>query len=365
MQVDLSARLRHFRAMVGPYGLYQHATGTEPLLAEGYCTDDNARAVLVLTRLGQQVGLEERPLIEEFLEPCWRFLCQAERAAGDYVNFRSAQGEWLPAGVSDDMYARLIRALVAVLADEWQAHRHTEAGPMLIALMERRVPQLGAVRAWAELLVALADMPMVWQERLRLTEVRQRLMEQLLRRWREQRQPDWSWFEPAMTYANALLPHGLLNGLPAAIVTDGQNALHTSSDFLLAKTMRGDMFVPVGNKGWYRRGDAQPPMYDQQPIEAGTMFDFLLAYQRAFPKRVTKETLAAPYLWFFGHNSRRVALADPEHGTCFDGLYIDRVNPNCGAESLLAYLWAEVRLRESSADLIDYVFKRRDELLAN
>lgn len=364
MQINLSSLLSHFRVMVGPYGFYQHATGTEPLLSEGYCTDDNARAVQVLIRLGRLVAPVERLALEALLEPCWRFLCQAERPAGDYINFRTVQGEWLPAGVSDDMYARLIRALVTVLANEFQTQRHAKAGQMLISLMERRVPQLTVVRAWAEVLIALAALPPVWQEQLRVAEVEERLVEKLLHSWHEQHKPDWPWFEPAMTYANALLPHGLLCGQKVSAVADRQEVLHGSSSFLLATTVRGDMFMPVGNRGWYQRGAKQPALYDQQPIEAGTMFDFLVDYQSVYPERVTKETVVAPYLWFFGHNSRRAALADPERGTCFDGLHADRVNSNCGAESLLAYLWVEVRLRESSPEITDYAFKRREELLA-
>lgn len=350
--------LKHWRALMGPLGLYQHATGTEPLLTAGYCTDDNARAVSFLIRLRPLLAEEERKTVETFLERCWRFVVEAEQPSGQYFNFRTAGGEWLSTPESDDMYARLVRMLMLVLVRDISSERRAAAAAMWDRL-GRRIARLTAIRGWAEALVGLTETGAFSYAGSLTTE----LGERLFRQWQQQATKDWPWFEPMMTYANALLPHAVLR-LWQSGQTQVENVLHQSARFLLATTMRGDMFVPVGNRGWYRHGAAQPALYDQQPIEAGTMSDFLLDYQRAYPDRVTKEMVAAPYLWFFGHNSRGVTLADPERGTCFDGLHADRMNQNCGAESLLAYLWAEVRIRESLPELADYAFKRRDELLA-
>lgn len=46
--------------------------------------------------------------------------------------------------------------------------------------------------------------------------------------------------------------------------------------------------------------------------------------------------------WFFGHNSLSLSLADPENGSCCDGLSPSGLNHNQGAESTLAYLWTEL-----------------------
>ena len=42
--------------------------------------------------------------------------------------------------------------------------------------------------------------------------------------------------------------------------------------------------------------------------------------------------------WFQGGNDLGVALYDAQTGGCRDGLHIDRVNQNQGAESTLAFL---------------------------
>ena len=44
--------------MTDSMGIFQHAKFTAPNLSEGYCTDDNARALILAVLLGQ---LEEAP----------------------------------------------------------------------------------------------------------------------------------------------------------------------------------------------------------------------------------------------------------------------------------------------------------------
>ncbi len=46
--------------------------------------------------------------------------------------------------------------------------------------------------------------------------------------------------------------------------------------------------------------------------------------------------------WFHGRNSLKQPLADARCGACCDGLQASGVNRNQGAESTLAYLWAEM-----------------------
>ncbi len=47
--------------------------------------------------------------------------------------------------------------------------------------------------------------------------------------------------------------------------------------------------------------------------------------------------------WFTGRNDAQLALYDPQTGGCHDGLSVDRVNMNQGAESTLAYLSARIQ----------------------
>ena len=111
--------------------------------------------------------------------------------------------------------------------------------------------------------------------------------------------------------------------------------------FLDRQTTAEGVFWPVGNEGWYPRGEEKAP-YDQQPVEAVTMAEAALA---AFDLLGDEEYLAAfrrAHGWFHGRNSLKRPLVDVRSGACCDGLQASGVNRNQGAESTFAYLWAEM-----------------------
>lgn len=330
--------------MISSYGLYEHAIGQTPAPAEGYCTDDNARAVTVLERLGA----------EELLAQCWKFIEQAQFEPGKFYNLREADGSWLEKDMaSEDMYARIVQAIAAVITfDKNQARR--ESAKNLLENLRAHLATLTAPRAIAELLVAFEKFPAPVQERFGLEALAKNYLDQLKALWQKNSSPEWPWFENTMTYANAILPHGLLAGLKLTGDKSLENILHASTDFLIKTTIPENMFIPIGSRGWYpRRGK---PSYDnQQPIEASTMFDFLLDYSVAFPNRVSAEKIAAPYLWFFGANTKKASIARPDIGAAHDGLFETDLNPNFGAESMLAYLWSEVLLAEAPSSVKELV----------
>ena len=57
------------------------------------------------------------------------------------------------------------------------------------------------------------------------------------------------------------------------------------------------------------------------------------------------------FSWFLGENQLQQWLYDPTTGGCRDGLHVDRVNENQGAESTLSFLLALCEMR--SADRRD------------
>lgn len=331
MQAPQPISLLHFEKLMGPYGLYQHATKREPNLAEGYCVDDNARAIIVLLEWIKQFPAQASKA-EQFLESCFNFVQDAHHAAGTYYNFRDANGTWLTHDVSEDMYARLARMYVHILFYDKNNSRKKIAKDLLDDLVPT-LTTLTAPRAQAETIIALAKYP----EHGNIVELHTKNM---LKLWEAQSSPAWPWFQDTMTYANALLPHSILAS-PALDQVNAQECLHASAAFLLSTTIQNNIFIPVGNRGWYQKGKA-PAIYDQQAIEASTMYDFLLAYQNKFPEKITAEQVQAPYKWFLGENTKNVIMADTTTGACLDGLNLDIPNKNYGAESMLAYLWAEL-----------------------
>lgn len=359
MQAHFS--LKHFSRLMGLYGLYQHADTNNPLLSEGYCTDDNARAVQLLVQLVPLLAGAQRSEAEKFLVKCWEFVREAQTGPDSFINFRAADGQWLPRRPeSEDMYARVVRCLVAVMIHDRNGQRREEAGRMLDGLVER-VEDLTAPRAWAETLIALSEQIEAGVAPSYAKGLQEKGYKILTDLWQRNASAAWPWFEPEMTYANALFLHGLL-GLARQTKGNRQDKiLEEGARFLITSTIRDNIFVPIGSDGWYAKG-GQPSSNNQQPIEAGLMFDWLLDYQRLYHGRVANEQVAAPYLWFWGRNTGKAVLADSGEGASYDGLYDNGVNKNRGAESMLAYLGTEILLVKAPAGVRDYIEEEKKRM---
>lgn len=359
MQVEndgdaVNDKLTHLRVMTGPLGLYQHARGRLPRLEEGYCTDDNTRAVTVLVHSHA----------DDLLEKCWQFTVESQMPAGNFRNFRTIAGLWLDDAGSDDTQAHTARALAAIISHSANLKYRHQAERMLTRLLPH-LQYSTHPRGWAETLIAISTLPEDWRGQAGIQEVAVACAAKLHRAWQAASTPHWPWFEKELTYANALLPHGLL----AAAALTGNHEYQTiaakAAAFLVESTIVNGMFRPVGNKGWYQEG-SQPAVYDQQPLEAATTLELLLALRMSPDPTVhpTPEQIAAPYLWFLGHNRNQQLMADPVRGACYDGLNADSPNPNQGAESTLAYLWAEILMHSAPPAITSFVALQRRAVLS-
>lgn len=115
------------------------------------------------------------------------------------------------------------------------------------------------------------------------------------------------------------------------------------------QTSPAGSFRPIGSNGFYRRG-GEPAQFDQQPIEAqATVSCCVEAYLATGDVTWAAEARRA-FEWFLGRNDIGLALHDPVTGGCRDGLHVDRLSQNQGAESTLAFLLAlaEMRALQSS-----------------
>jgi len=105
------------------------------------------------------------------------------------------------------------------------------------------------------------------------------------------------------------------------------------------QTSDAGSFRPIGSNGFYPRGNTRA-LYDQQPIEAqATVSACIEAYQATNDAFWIAEARRA-FEWFLGRNDLGLALYDPTTGGCRDGLHVDRLSQNQGAESTLAFLLA-------------------------
>ncbi len=330
--------LDHLDRLTDSTGLIQHAIYSVPRRESGYTTDDNARALRLCTRLWC-LHPDERMLsrVAGYLS----FLEYARCPGGGFHNFLSYQRHWLDTEGTGDCQGQAVRALAEVLGSSLPedyralARELIEAALPMLAGLRSRHAQAYVILAWGHLRMAqVADMGP-------LESIARFAAHRLAEGYHRALRPDWCWFGPEMTYANAVLPHALFVAAqhwPKEVFLD---VAETAYAFLDRVTTVENVFWPIGNHGWYVHGKDKAP-YDQQPVEAGTMADAALA---AFSLRRDEKYLATfrrAHGWFHGRNSVGQRLADTRGGACYDGLQLGRVNRNQGAESTLAYLGAEL-----------------------
>ena len=124
-------------------------------------------------------------------------------------------------------------------------------------------------------------------------------------------------------------------------------------------------FRPIGSNGFYRRGGTRAN-FDQQPIEAQATVSACLEAYRATSDLWWYEQAQRAFDWFIGWNDLGLELYSPETGGCRDGLHVDRVNGNQGAESTLAFLLslAEMRLAQNMVTSFKAADRRRSVIAA-
>lgn len=343
-QDDLPAlKLDHLLRLTDDTGLLQHAIFTIPYYNEGYTTDDNARA-LVLTVLIEE---KEGEMPEEVDRLACRYLAFLWHAfdpqTGRFRNFMAYDRRWLEEVGSEDSHSRALWALGTVLGRSNNEGLRGLAG----RLFDKALPsvmEFTSPRAWAFTLLAVHEYLRRFSGDRAAQHIQEGLAARLLDLYHRYSTADWPWFEDIVSYANARLPHALLVcgqelGQPEMIDT-GLNSLRWLADIQCAQPGH---FIPIGNQGFYRRGETKA-RFDQQPIEAQAMVSACLeAYRLTDDPRWYQEAQRA-FEWFLGRNDLGLPLYDSVSGGCRDGLHPDRVNQNQGAESTLAFLLALVEM---------------------
>jgi glycosyltransferase involved in cell wall biosynthesis len=348
-------KLSHVNALTDDTGMLQHAIFTIPNRAEGYTTDDNARA-LIFTVLLAQLGKDserdkDRVGKSESINPDWpfRYLAFLEHAFHPekkrFRNFLGYDHRWIEDQGSEDSHGRALWALGTLLARSENLGMRGAAGRLLEFSLPAAL-EFTSPRAWAYTLLGMQEYLNSYPGDRDAQKVRSVLSRRLLEMYESIRGKDWKWFENVLAYGNARLPQALLLvGSACAddrMVSAGLEAL----DWLL-KTQHCETnhhFVPIGSQGFYHQG-GERARFDQQPIEAaGAVSACLQAYCVTGDGRWRSEAWSA-FNWFLGDNDLQLPLYDPETGGCRDGLHPDRANQNQGAESTLSFLMALLEMR--------------------
>ncbi len=324
--------LAHIQRLTDDTGIVQHAKYGIPNLKEGYCLDDNARALLMaMMAFRQNRDKEALELIPIYLS----FIHYLQRDNGNFGNFLSFSRQFLDDYGSEDCFGRTIWALGFLISNA-PNDAFRQIGRDIYFRSVQYFDRLESLRGIANVIIGIAYYLKEAQEDEPQLQLLLNMTSKLADAYTANRENNWHWFEETMSYDNGILPLAMFH---AAEITQDERFMDIageSLEFLEKITFDHGYLSPVGNRGWFKKG-GEPAEYDQQSIDVMAM---VLLYHQAFrvtKKRVYIDRLFTSYMWFLGDNSLRLPLYDHETCGCCDGLQSTGVNRNQGAESTLAY----------------------------
>ena len=328
MTIPIAARpvsMRHLITLTDDRGIFEHARFAQPRYGHGYCTDDNARLLIVTTR-DEGRTFASRSLAQIALQ----FLLDAQQEDGSIRNRMSIERIWLDEACTHDCWGRSVWAFGTAAT---QNHHNTLRQKALEGFTRAVQVQSTSMRpmCFASLgAAAVLGLDPHNSTALRFLSDAGSMLEQL------HGSPDWMWPEPRLTYANALIPDAMMavgNALGDRHLLDrGLDLLQ----WLVSHESRNDHLsvTPVGGRG---PGDPKPA-FDQQPIEVSTIADAAVRAYHLTGDAKWRVVLDRAIHWFLGHNDVGVSMIDPVTDGGYDALTATGVNENQGAESTLAMI---------------------------
>ncbi|HUS99968.1 MAG TPA: glycosyltransferase family 4 protein [Candidatus Thermoplasmatota archaeon] len=330
-------KLDHLVRMTDSIGIFQHAKHNIPDFSQGYCTDDNSRALILMVLL-ENLGTINSLILYDLATRYLGFVRYAwDEKTVRFRSFLTFQRKWVEENFSEDSHGRAVWALGTCIGRS----RNEGFSQMAAEIFEYAltpVSSFSSPRAWAFALIGAQE----YQRRFPGDRSARNNMEvlstKLMKLYDENSSDEWNWFEPVLSYCNAVLPRALIiSGRGLANEKMIKCGIESLNWLITIQTSSRGHLQPVGTDKIFERGSSKP-VFDQQPIEAySTVSACLEAYITTKDKRWYNEAEKA-FQWFLGTNDLGIPLYDPVNGGCYDGLHVDRINRNQGAESTIAFL---------------------------
>jgi glycosyltransferase involved in cell wall biosynthesis len=336
-------QIGYFLSLCDDTGLLQHALHCVPDRSHGYCTDDNARALLVACSLNRP---GEQPLPDSLTGRFAAFIQHAWNP--DRKRFRNFLGfnrHWLEDLGSEDSHGRALWAL----GECARAARNPSLSRWAASLFAEALPPVESFtspRAWSFTLLGLDAYCCAVAEDGAATRLRSLLADRLIARLAVSESPEWEWFEAGLAYDNARLSQALIvTGLATQTRSYVGAGLRSLRWLMQLQTSLTGIFRPIGSQS-FGASRVPPRAFDQQPLEAAAAISACLAAWRADADPLWRADAARAFAWFLGSNDLSLPLVDVETGSCRDGLHPDRANENRGGESAVSYLLSLTEMHE-------------------
>lgn len=316
-------RYAHLLAMSDQRGLFEHAEGTQHRVEHGYCTDDNARLLVVTSRD------PDIDAAHHLSRMALHFVRGAQDNDGRCRNRMDANGRWTDSGTVEDCWGRALWGF-GVAANQ---HGNPAVRRWAQRSFDKSIRQRsGWSRAMAFAALGATEIATLDPHHAGARS----LLGDFLAMIGPVPTSGWMWPEPRLRYGNASLAEAVIAaGEVLGSAADVERGLRMLDWLLTDETLDGHLSVTgVGGRG---PADIRP-QFDQQPIEVAALADACWRAHLLTGEQRWADGVLAAAAWFDGANDAGLSMADPVSNGGYDGLQVDSVNLNQGAESTLALL---------------------------
>ena len=337
--------LDHIHRITDDTGIIQHARFGTPYFKEGYCLDDNARALIMVIMAYR--NMKDKKLLD-LASIYLSYMLYMQNGDGKFRNFLTFNRNYIDEVGSEDAFGRSIWGLGYLLSHA-PSDAFYQTGKMIFDKALPHFDQLNSIRGIANTIIGISyyikDHPGDQSMLGRLVALANKLTEHFQRN----KTDSWRWFESLLAYDNAILPLALLHATEILHDEQIEQVAFEAMEFLTELTFHEGYLSIIGNEKWHIK-NRERSVFAQQPLDAMSM---VLMYQQAFlltGKKEYYDKMNMSFLWFLGENDLRMSLYDSETKGCCDGFESYGVNRNQGAESTLAFLISQLTIMETNKE---------------
>jgi hypothetical protein len=334
-------KLDFISSLTDDTGLLQHAKFGTPLREKGYTTDDNTRALIALTKYFNAEGNSE--IVNKLIDTYLSFILFMQKKDGKMHNFLSYDRRFMDYEGSEDCMGRTLWSCGYILTSNLPSEKRL-IGKEIFDKILPWAHYFKSPRAIAFATIGLKHYQEAYPNDPNLKKNMRAFAKRLAGQYKTEHTKKWRWFEPYLTYSNGRLPQALFEANRGISNNHSLQIAKESMDFLLEVQIVKDTFVPIGNRGWYRKGEKKA-IYDQQSVEAAVMTEASITAFRETNEKKYKYAAQTIFNWFHGKNTQNLAVYNSENGSCYDGITPKGLNLNMGAEATVCYLIATLEIQ--------------------
>ncbi|SHJ49437.1 Glycosyltransferase involved in cell wall bisynthesis [Reichenbachiella agariperforans] len=335
----------HVKRMTTEFGMLQFSKVAEPDITTGYTIDDNARALIALTKnFGLTGNFDDLHLINTYLE----FILFCQRHDGTFLNYVTIEQEFSDQNKGEnleDANGRAIWALGEFLSLRHIISLHLQA--KVEEAFQKSLPLINKLHSPRAIAFCIKGLYYHYQLKKdpETLELITKLADNLISKYRGVSNENWKWYEPYLTYANAVLPEAMLLAAKCTNSDLYKETAKESLDFLLSTTQVDGQFSVISNIGRHYEGQVKKK-FGEQPIEIAYTVLALETFYDEYHDVNYLTQMRTAFNWFLGENHLHQIIYNPCTSGCYDGLEEYHVNLNQGAESTISYLLARLTLEK-------------------